>query len=346
MEQLFVVGALATPVGEVPRVATRLGLFDHLGTIAVRCGIGRMNYTVEPGLYGVNAPSPDSPVLVTANYKLSFDHLRRYLGRIDAWLLVLDTDGINVWCAAGKGSFGTANLVRQLHESGLAGLVNHKKLVVPQLGAPGISAQLIKEATGFTVRFGPVAALDLPAFLAAGMRATPAMRRKDFPLAERAALIPVELLTALKWGIWFIPLLLLLAGLGDADFAAGWRRDGMWGGAAILSGITGGAVLTPLLLPWLPGRAFSLKGLGAGLLAGGGWLAARSELGPRPLDLVEGAAWLLLIVAIASFLAFQFTGASTYTSLSGVKRELRLALPWQIGAVVAGCALLIMGRIF
>jgi len=92
--------------------------------------------------------------------------------------------------------------------------------------------------------------------------------------------------------------------------------------------------------------AFSLKGLWAGLLAGGGWLAARTELGAPPLDPVEGASWLLLIVAIASFLAFQFTGASTYTSLSGVKKELRLALPWQIAAAVSGAALLVMGRIF
>lgn len=346
MDQSFVIGALATAAGEVPLVATRLGVLDRLGTIMVRCGIGRMSYTVEPGLYGVNAPGPDSPVLVTANYKLSFDHLRRYLGKIDAWLLVLDTDGINVWCAAGKGSFGTANLVRQIAESSLAELVGHRHLVAPQLGAPGISAQLVKEATGFSVRFGPVAARQVPAFLAAGMRATPAMRRKDFPLAERAALIPVELLTALKWGLLALPLLLILAGLGDDDWESAWYRQVAWGGAAVLGGIVGGAVLTPLLLPWLPGRAFSLKGLWAGLLAGGGWLAARSQLGPPPFDLVEGGGWLLLIVAIASFLAFQFTGASTYTSLSGVKKELRLALPWQIAAAVSGFALLVMGRIF
>jgi CO dehydrogenase/acetyl-CoA synthase gamma subunit (corrinoid Fe-S protein) len=73
----------------------------------MRWGIGRHRYRIEPGLYAVGTPGSDSPVLVTANYKMSFDALRRELGGLDAWILVLETDGINVWCAAGKGTFGT-----------------------------------------------------------------------------------------------------------------------------------------------------------------------------------------------------------------------------------------------
>ena len=69
-----------------------------------------MNYKVDPGLYALGAPDADSPVLVSANFKMSFDLLREALPGRNAWILVLDTDGINVWCAAGKGTFGTEEL--------------------------------------------------------------------------------------------------------------------------------------------------------------------------------------------------------------------------------------------
>ena len=85
----------------------------------------------------MGSPSPDSPVLVSANYKLSFDVLRRSLAGIDAWILVLDTKGINVWCAAGKGTFGTEELLRRIAAVRLGEVVSHRRLVLPQLGAPG-----------------------------------------------------------------------------------------------------------------------------------------------------------------------------------------------------------------
>ncbi len=49
------------------------------------CGIKRYPYTVAPGLYGVGSPDTNSEVMVTANFKLSFDHLRKHLDDINAW---------------------------------------------------------------------------------------------------------------------------------------------------------------------------------------------------------------------------------------------------------------------
>ncbi|RXM20875.1 acetyl-CoA synthase subunit gamma, partial [Citrobacter sp. AAK_AS5] len=86
------------------------------GRWRVRWNIKRMDYRVAPGLYAVGEPTADSPVLVTANYKLTFDGLRSELGGVDAWMLVLDTLGVNVWCAAGKGTFSTAELARRVRE--------------------------------------------------------------------------------------------------------------------------------------------------------------------------------------------------------------------------------------
>jgi len=340
-----VTGVIETSVGPVPRVATVLARRDRWGALRVRLGFGRMQYTVEPGLYAVGAPQEDSPVLVTANYKLSFDHLRIALAGQGAWVLVLDTNGINVWCAAGKGTFGTAALCAQVVASRLAQLVRHRKLVVPQLGASGIAAHAVKKQSGFAVVYGPVMARHLPEFLARGMQATPAMRRKTFFLAERAVLVPVELVIACKWALPLSVVLYGASGLfGSASFWGNVQEHGGWTMGGLWSGIVAGTVLTPLLLPVLPSRAFSLKGGAAGLLAALVFLAVFFSRSGASGNGFTALAWLLLIPAIASFLGMEFTGASTYTSLSGVKKEMRLAVPLQVAAGICGLLLLVWAR--
>ena len=208
----FVCGRLATPAGPVPQVTTLLSMADRLGHWQMRWGLGRMRYRVAPGLYAVGAPDDGSPVVVTANYKMSFDILRRALHGMTAWVVVLDTRGINVWCAAGKGTFGTAAVLQQVMACRLAEVVRHRTLILPQLGAPGVAAHEVQKGCGFRVVYGPVRAADLPCFLAAGMQATPAMRRVTFTTIERLVLTPVEITSMLKPIAWGIVLLLLLGG--------------------------------------------------------------------------------------------------------------------------------------
>ncbi|MCF8037269.1 MAG: hypothetical protein K9K62_10390, partial [Desulfobacteraceae bacterium] len=250
-----------TVAGKIPRVSGALTFADKLGTLKTRLGIGRMNYTVDPGLYALGAPDDQSPVLVTANFKLSFDRLRSAFGGRNAWILVLDTSGINVWCAAGKGTFGTDELAGRLRASGLEKIVSHRRLILPQLSAPGIAAHAVKRACGFSVTYGPIRAADLPEFMDRGMKATPEMRTKRFPLAERAVLVPMEFIPALKWMAVLLPLFLVLGGVG---FSGTFREDiithGIPAALMLTGGLLAGAVFTPLLLPWLPGRAFAAKG--------------------------------------------------------------------------------------
>ncbi len=184
------------------------------GLVKARFGVGRMEYAVDPGLYALGNPDGDSPVFVSANYKMSFDELRRSLPGRDAWILVLDTDGINVWCAAGKGTFGTDELVRRIEATDLEKIIRHRKLILPQLAGPGVSAHQVKQRSGFSVHYGPIRAQDLPAYLESGLKATPGMRLKTFTLSERAVLIPVELMEALKPTLLILPVLFLLGGLG------------------------------------------------------------------------------------------------------------------------------------
>lgn len=337
LDQPFVSGSLSTPAGLLPKVSSRLTRQDRWGTIKARFGVGRMNYAVHPGLYALGEPDENAPVLVTANYKMSFDCLRQALPGRNAWILVLDTKGINVWCAAGKGTFGTNELVYRIEASGLKKVVRHRKMVLPQLGAPGVAAHQVKKLSGFKVHYGPVRARDIPAYLDNGLRASREMRIVTFPLADRAVLIPIELLGAAKpFALLSLALLVLAGILGRSGFQTNLLHDGVFAVVALFAALFGGAVLTPLLLPWLPGRAFSVKGLSIGLVTALALMMARGVDVGAWAGRVEVLAWLLIIPAIAAYLAMNFTGASTYTSLSGVKKEMRFALPLEITAGIVG----------
>ena len=190
---------------------------DWLGTARVRCGIKRENYMVDPGLYAFGSPDSESEILVTSNYKLSFDSLRACLKEKSFWILVLDTQGINVWCAAGKGTFGTAELVSKIMSCSLHRLVKHRCLIVPQLGASGISAYETREKTDFKVIFGPVDCRNLLEFINNGKKSNEAMRTKTFTIADRLTLIPIELLHYIKIGCFLCLLVLIISGLIGSD---------------------------------------------------------------------------------------------------------------------------------
>jgi len=345
--QSFVVGTVTTPLGVVPQIASSLQWHDHWGTIKARFGVGRMDYAVDPGLYALENPDSDSPVFVSANYKMSFDVLRRSLAGRNGWILVLDTDGINVWCAAGKGTFGTDELVGRIEATGLKNVVSHRKLILPQLAGPGVSAHRVKQLSGFTVHYGPIRAQDLPAYLESGLKTKPEMRRKTFTLKERVVLIPVELVEALKPTALISPVLFFLGGLGShGGFWSGVLHDGLFAVIAFLSALSAGAVLNPILLPYLPGKAFSTKGFFIGTLTALLVLYLRGFDWHTGRDAMEAVSWLLMIPAVAAYLAMNFTGCSTFTSLSGVRKEMRWALPLQIGIASCGILAWTASRIF
>jgi hypothetical protein len=118
--------------------------------------------------------------------------------------------------------------------------------------------------------------------------------------------------------------------------AAAWER-GLIAISACLTGIAAGCILTPLLLPWLPGRAFALKGALTGVAAG---LAMVVLIRPGPdLSLGSAAALVLWTTAVSSYLAMNFTGSTPFTSPSGVEKEMRRFIPWQAAAVLLAAGL-------
>lgn len=284
------------------------------------------HHRVEPGLYRLGNPTPDSAVFASANYTLSFDALRSALDGTDAWILVLDTKGINVWCAAGKGTFGTDELVRRIESSGLAGVVRHRKIIVPQLGAPGISWPEVMRRTKFLVEYGPVRAKDLPEYLKTHT-ATPEMRRVEFPLPDRIVLTPVEFVHGA------LPMLVAAAVL--------WLIAGPVAALAAIAAVLSGTVLFPALLPYLPTRDFSTKGLilGAVIAIPFAVVFGTNPVLPPFAQVAGAAAAFLLIPAVVAYFALNFTGCTTFTSRTGVKKEIFRYVPTLVLMAVAGIVL-------
>lgn len=326
----------------VPQVTEKLVFKDYLGAVMVRWGINRNNYMVNPGLYAIGNPDNSSDVFVTANYKLSFDHLRKNLAGINGWILVLDTKGINVWCAAGKGTFGTKELVSRIRSIELDKIVNHRRVIVPQLGATGVAAHIVKEETGFNVHYGPVRAQDLKGFLEAGYRATKEMRKVTFKLTERIKLIPNDFVYGKFYLLGALVVVFLLSTISKHDFSiSNSVNDGLKGMLNIFLAYCSGIVITPTILPFIPFRRFAMKGFVTGIIL---WfiLLFFNMTGD---SLIENISWFLLLSASSSFLAMNFTGSSTFTSLSGVKKEMKTAVPLQITFISVGIILMIIGKL-
>jgi hypothetical protein len=306
---------------------------DHLDHMLARCAINRMGHRVKSGLYSLGNPDKHSPIFVTANYTLSFDALRSALPELNAYILVLDTHGINVWCAAGKGTFGTAQLTDLIYKTKLDEIVSHRTLILPQLGASGVSGYEVKQQTGFQVEFGPVRATDLAEYLKNHI-ATPEMRKVRYNLSDRLVLIPVEVVNV------FLPAVLATILL---YFLGGWLSA-----LAAITTCLAGTVLFPILLPWLPTREFSSKGLILGMLTALPFailLITRIDHNVGA-NLLAAIPFLLAMPAVTAYITLNFTGSSTITSRTGVRHEIYTYIPimaWMIAGSIVITILRLLG---
>ena len=340
MESSFDFQFLKPVALSLPTVSTKLDWSDYWGAIKVRWSIGRDRYTVVPGLYKVGNPNSESDVFVSANYKLSFDALRKNLGSLNVWILVIDTKGINVWCAAGKGTFSTDNIIKSIKKTSLESMVKHRTIIVPQLGAVGVAAHIVKKQCGFRVVYGPVRAKDIKAFIQAGYKATPEMREMTFPIIERAKLIPVDLLYGRYKLLIAMAALIFFSGLDLSGFLfSKMFETSLFPLVNIIGAYLAGIVIAPLLLSWVPFRAFTLKGAFWATL-----VTVILNLFFK-VPLMESIAMGLINLSLASFMTMNFTGSSTYTSLSGVKKEMKWAVPSQITFAIVGFVLFIISKL-
>ncbi len=328
----YVIDYIDTVIGKIPRVSSSLTKADKIGAIKTRLNINRMNYKVEPGLYAIGDPTPYSQVLVTSNYKLTFDAVRKELADLDLWILVLDTFGINVWCAAGKGTFGTEELIKKIVRTNLMEVISHRNLILPQLGAPGISAHMVTKLTGFKVMYGPVLAKDYRKYAKNGYKATPEMRLVKFNMWDRLVLAPVEMSMLIKPSIYIFAVLFLLNLVLPQPI-------GLPEVLTYFGAIVTGCFITPMLLPYIPGRAFAWKGWLTGLIM---VILVQYIV---DLSILQKIGFFLIFPSLSAFCAMNFTGTSTYTSLSGVVKEMKFAVPFMLISVVLGSLSLLINSI-
>jgi NAD-dependent dihydropyrimidine dehydrogenase PreA subunit len=160
-------------------------------------------------LIRVGNPGRQAPVLLTGNYDLTVRRVLRGLRGQDAYLLVAPSGGTNVWCASAGGGLTAHQVISSLRTSGIDKLINHRRLILPQLCATGVEPRIVTQRTGWHVVFGPVYARDLPAYLSQGHKSD-AMRQVAFPLSAR-----LEMAVA-----WAFP----ISAVGGTVLAIGWPR--------------------------------------------------------------------------------------------------------------------------
>jgi hypothetical protein len=247
--------------------------------------------SVEPGLRVFGHPNEKSPVFVTANFDLTLKRVSKHLRNLDCYLLVAPTRGINVWCAAVGGDFTAHSLISVIKTSGIGEKVTHRRLILPQLSAPGVDTRSVKKETGWNCRFGPVYAKDILQYIAAGSKKTDEMRHVRWPLIDRfdvgyAVFMPIFLVTLIILAIFLRPWLLEFTTMG-----------------------LGIVALTYGLYPVIPGKAGWHKLLFMeGLLCMA--LLAVVLSGIDPTDYIRNL--LLMAIGIVFIVGFDFAGATPY----------------------------------
>ncbi len=237
-------------------------------------------HRASTGLRRVGDPGPDAPVLLTGNFTLTVRRLTGVLRGRDAFVLVADSRGINVWCAAGGGHLTHHDVISAIRTSGLADAVTHRELILPQLSATGVERRKITEATGFATRWGPARLEDLPAFLDRGRRVHRGERTMRFPLWER-----MEMATT-----WAVPMLFVVG-------LVLWPLAGPRILAAAAASLITVVAAVFALLPRLnlgPGRRWPILGAFAALGFGVACavLALAGRLAPGPVIWVGGVSLL------------------------------------------------------
>ncbi|MGD8457584.1 MAG: methyltransferase domain-containing protein [Anaerolineales bacterium] len=296
-------GSLVLFVAEVGRedqfVANAVGVLAHKVTIkTLLADLYALFFRmippypkVRPGLYKVGEPAPDSPVLVTGNYTLTVRRLVKAIdGEVNAWVVVADSAGINVWCASGGRFFTADKVIAAVKTSGVERVVKHHSLILPQLCANGVDGWRVREETGWGVHWGPVKAADIPGYLAANKKKSDKMRQVAFPLKDRLEMVTVTL--------GFYGLMILV------PLAIFWREM-FWPISIALVSLS---YFYAIFHPWLPGEDGLVKSIPMTVITLLGFFTYTQLINPLPPETTFR--WGVGLVAMAVFTAGELQGMS------------------------------------
>jgi len=302
---------------------------------------------IEPGLYKSGNPNRNSPIIVTANYEYTYIKVMRDLKGLDAWVLCVDSDGINVWCAARGDDFGNNQLFEAVETTNITTITDTRTLILPQLSAGGVSIpQLPKKSEGFPfkITFGPVWSKHLPQFIKEKPgRKSDKMKIAKFSLSHRIR-AGITHTTFLFRKIFLLPLLALaLIILGfNVLLGLNWYNKLYWIGEIFLWIIVANIIIS-LLFPISEfTRRFIVKGVFFGalnviILSTLTWILHNSII------------FILLNVCfyfwIAFFSTMSFSGDTMYTNPREIQGEYPIFVRINKILIIISLVFLVIGLI-
>ncbi|MFX0085496.1 MAG: corrinoid protein-associated methyltransferase CpaM [Candidatus Hodarchaeota archaeon] len=287
------------------------GILGHIRNFLCILRAGSALIPIEAGLYIYGNPSAQSPVLITANYQRTVRLVSNALQNQNAYLLVADTMGENIWCAARGDKFGLREVVEVIKATRIEELVQHRKLILPQLAAGGINHQQIKKAIGWTVRFGPIYAKDIPSYLETG-RKTEKQRTVSFDLKERIEMALQQSYFLSKFFFFWV----FLFGIVGATILP---NLSLFRIAILLLPVVWLAyIFFAMIFPLFPTSSFLRRGICYGSLLTFIFISVGIVLSS---SLIVIGQWALIGFIVGTFLGMDYSGATPISHPSEIDQE-------------------------
>ena len=317
--------------GALPRKLS-FGFIDYLRVLFSWIFSFRRTYIFEPGLYFTgNKYDINAPLLVTCNYHMTVFILWRVLKSRDVRLLVIDTEGINVWCSSGKGKFSAGEIQKQLQRYSKDILTAGDKitLVLPKLSLSGVSIPELKKNSIRPI-IGPVYAKDLPAYL----DDVPLKNRNSdkylFSLKDRLFTLVPSLAQIIKYGLYITAGLLIW----HHFFSTGIY----WQVIPVMAVVV---VLYTLFFPLLPSKRFAVKGIYLYIVLALIYSACHYYCGAGG-NLLSYLFYMSFTGGASLFFSLSYTGNSGVSNYSLVKDEIIKFLPLTVLFLLASLIIIII----
>lgn len=289
-----------------------LDIFKVFGEMVFAYG---RTFIITPGLYYTGKEYDISaPLLVTSNYHLTVWSVWRRIKHLKTRILIIDTDGINVWCSAGKGKFNAFEIMKQLdrypHE--LLSLDRDIQIILPKLSLSGVKMSDLRK-NNISPVIGPIYAGDLPEFLQNLPYKDCNAEQFTFDLADRLFTLLSTLRQIAGYSI-IGALILFILNI--------WLKTGLWWQVIPLSLLI--STVYVIFFPLLPTKSFVYKGIFLFLALGIYYEIVNIY---QLQSLWESLFYLSFMAGFSMFFGLYYTGNSGVSNYSIVKRETILFLP-------------------
>jgi len=294
----------------------------------------RKTFIVEPGLYFIGESYDiKTPLIVTANYHMTVFNIWRYLKGKNVRILIINTEGINVWCSSGKGKFSAENIVDHLsmYDPEILNDGERVELILPKLTLSGVSLQVLRKNRIKPI-IGPIYAWKLPDFLFNKPYKDCLEEKYNFSLRDRFFTLLPSLYQFAYRAI--VPLALLIAWNYFTGFKVTWQ---------ILPIMFSIIILYIFLFPILPTKNFTVKILPLSLMAVAYLFADFQTLQVFSSDILVFLCLVLFTIGFSVFLALDYTGNTGVSNYSLVKRDTIRFLPLSLISFVISFVFIIIG---